>query len=70
MIGDFVEHDLDDEHRLVPVSRAKGRNTAGIVAGVVTTTTSRHAQGVTRVVLLGDPTKALGARCPSRSAAG
>jgi acetyl/propionyl-CoA carboxylase alpha subunit/acetyl-CoA carboxylase carboxyltransferase component len=61
MIGDFVEHDLDDEHRLVPVSRAKGRNTAGIVAGVVTTATSRHPQGVTRVVLLGDPTKALGA---------
>ncbi|MEV7988320.1 carboxyl transferase domain-containing protein [Micromonospora sp. NPDC085948] len=60
-LGDFVEHDLDDEHVLVPVDRPKGRNSAAIVAGVVTTPTERHPQGVTRVVLLGDPTKALGA---------
>ncbi|MEV4499126.1 carboxyl transferase domain-containing protein [Micromonospora arborensis] len=60
-LGDFVEHDLDDDHRLVPVDRPKGRNSAAIVAGVVTTPTERHPQGVTRVVLLGDPTKALGA---------
>jgi acetyl/propionyl-CoA carboxylase alpha subunit/acetyl-CoA carboxylase carboxyltransferase component len=61
LLGDFVEHDLDDNHALVPVDRPKGRNTAAIVAGVVTTPTQRHPQGVTRVVLLGDPTKALGA---------
>ena len=61
LLGDFVEHDLDDDHALVPVDRPKGRNTAAIVAGVVTTPTRRHPQGVTRVVLLGDPTKALGA---------
>ncbi|MFC4908221.1 carboxyl transferase domain-containing protein [Actinomadura gamaensis] len=61
LLGDFVEHDLDGEHRLVPVDRPKGRNTAAIVAGVVTTPTARHPEGVTRVVLLGDPTKALGA---------
>ncbi|MEU7611791.1 carboxyl transferase domain-containing protein [Micromonospora sp. NPDC049204] len=60
-LGDFVEHDLDAEHVLVPVDRPKGRNSAAIVAGVVTTPTERHPQGVTRVVLLGDPTKALGA---------
>lgn len=60
-LGRFVEHDLDDDHTLVPVDRPKGRNTAAIVAGVVTTPTRRHPQGVTRVVLLGDPTKALGA---------
>ncbi|WP_433124790.1 carboxyl transferase domain-containing protein [Micromonospora sp. CA-240977] len=60
-LGDFVEHDLDDDHALVPVQRPKGRNSAAIVAGVVTTPTERHPQGVTRVVLLGDPTKALGA---------
>ncbi|MEV0381092.1 carboxyl transferase domain-containing protein [Nonomuraea sp. NPDC050643] len=59
--GGFVEHDLDDSGALVPVDRPKGRNTAAIVAGVVTTPTERHPQGVTRVVLLGDPTKALGA---------
>ncbi|MDG4810699.1 biotin carboxylase N-terminal domain-containing protein [Micromonospora sp. WMMD1120] len=60
-LGDFVEHDLDDAHALTPVDRPKGRNTAAIVAGVVTTPTERHPQGVTRVVLLGDPTKSLGA---------
>ena len=61
MLGDFAEHDLDDSHALVPVSRPRGRNTAAIVAGVVTTPTRLHPQGVTRVVLLGDPTKSLGA---------
>ncbi|PYC66223.1 fused acetyl/propionyl-CoA carboxylase subunit alpha/methylmalonyl-CoA decarboxylase subunit alpha [Micromonospora arborensis] len=60
-LGDFAEHDLDDDHQLVPVDRPKGRNSAAVVAGVVTTPTERHPQGVTRVVLLGDPTKALGA---------
>lgn len=60
-LGDFVEHDLDDDHVLVPVDRPKGHNTAAIVAGVITTPTARHPQGVTRVVLLGDPTKSLGA---------
>ncbi|GAB3934371.1 hypothetical protein GCM10027614_07260 [Micromonospora vulcania] len=60
-LGDFVEYDLDDDHALVPVDRPKGRNRAAIVAGVVNTPTERHPQGVTRVVLLGDPTKSLGA---------
>ncbi|MEV2277787.1 carboxyl transferase domain-containing protein [Nocardiopsis sp. NPDC049922] len=61
LLGDFVEHDLDGNHALVPVDRPRGRNTAGIVAGVVSTPTERHPEGVTRVVLLGDPTKSLGA---------
>jgi acetyl/propionyl-CoA carboxylase alpha subunit/acetyl-CoA carboxylase carboxyltransferase component len=59
--GRFAEHDLDEAGALVPVSRPKGKNTAAIVAGVVTTPTARHPEGVTRVVLLGDPTKSLGA---------
>lgn len=61
LLGDFAEYDLDDNHALVPVDRPKGRNTAAIVAGVVTSPTERHPQGITRVVLLGDPTKSLGA---------
>ncbi|HEX4702453.1 MAG TPA: carboxyl transferase domain-containing protein, partial [Pseudonocardiaceae bacterium] len=61
MLGTFTEHDLDDAGVLAPVDRPKGRNSAAIVAGVVTTPTERHPDGVTRVVLLGDPTKALGA---------
>nr|CEL23004.1 Methylcrotonyl-CoA carboxylase biotin-containing subunit [Kibdelosporangium sp. MJ126-NF4]CTQ90144.1 Methylcrotonyl-CoA carboxylase biotin-containing subunit (EC 6.4.1.4) [Kibdelosporangium sp. MJ126-NF4] len=60
-LGEFAEYDLDDTHALVPVDRPKGRNSAALVAGVVTTKTRRHPQGVTRVVLLGDPTKSLGA---------
>ena len=72
--GTFVEHDLDDSAdaplagkstsgvaALAPVERPKGLNKAAIVAGVVRTPTERYPEGVTRVVLLGDPTKALGA---------
>ncbi|HTR94696.1 MAG TPA: biotin carboxylase N-terminal domain-containing protein [Trebonia sp.] len=59
--GVFTEHDLDDTGALVPVDRPKGKNKAALVAGVVTTPTPRHPEGVTRVVLLGDPTKSLGA---------
>jgi acetyl/propionyl-CoA carboxylase alpha subunit/acetyl-CoA carboxylase carboxyltransferase component len=59
--GSFTEYDLDDSAALVPVARPKGLNKAGIVAGVATTPTARYPEGMTRVVLLGDPTKALGA---------
>jgi acetyl/propionyl-CoA carboxylase alpha subunit/acetyl-CoA carboxylase carboxyltransferase component len=58
--GSFVEHDLDDESRLVPVDRPPGQNKAGIVAGLITTPTPRYPEGMTRVALFGDPTKALG----------
>ncbi|PSR60613.1 fused acetyl/propionyl-CoA carboxylase subunit alpha/methylmalonyl-CoA decarboxylase subunit alpha [Nocardia sp. MDA0666] len=61
LLGTFAEYDLDADHALVPVDRPKGRNTAAMVAGVVTTPTDRHPDGITRVVLLGDPTKSLGA---------
>lgn len=61
MIGEFTEYDLDENHALVPVDRPKGQNSAAIVAGVVRTPTARHPEGVTRVVLLGDPTTSLGA---------
>ncbi|MCX2733792.1 ATP-grasp domain-containing protein [Saccharopolyspora sp. NFXS83] len=59
--GGFVEHDLDDDGALVPVDRPRGQNSAALVAGVVSTPTERHPEGLRRVVLLGDPTKALGA---------
>jgi acetyl/propionyl-CoA carboxylase alpha subunit/acetyl-CoA carboxylase carboxyltransferase component len=58
--GTFTEHDLDDDGRLVPVERPRGHNTAGIVAGVVSTPSARYPEGMVRVVLFGDPTKALG----------
>ncbi len=59
--GGFVEYDLDDTGALVPVERPPGLNKAGILVAVVTTPTELHPEGVTRVVLCGDPTKALGA---------
>ena len=59
--GVFTEYDLDGTGTLVPVDRPKGKNKAALVAGVITTPTPRHPEGVTRVVLLGDPTKSLGA---------
>ncbi len=59
--GSFSEHDLDDTGALVPVERPPGLNKAGLIAGVVTTPTRLHPGGVTRVLLCGDPTRALGA---------
>jgi acetyl/propionyl-CoA carboxylase alpha subunit/acetyl-CoA carboxylase carboxyltransferase component len=59
--GTFTEYDLDDRGALAPVDRPRGRNTAALVAGVVATPTSLHPGGMTRVVLMGDPTKSLGA---------
>jgi len=59
--GEFTEYDLDDSFAPVPVDRAPGGNTASIVLGTVTTKTARYPEGMTRVVLLGDPTRALGA---------
>ncbi|AXY51368.1 acetyl-CoA carboxylase [Rhodococcus ruber] len=58
--GSFVEYDLDESGAVVPVQRPYGRNTAGLVVGLVTTPTSRYPEGMTRVALFGDPTKALG----------
>ncbi|MET0577880.1 MAG: hypothetical protein ABW122_04425, partial [Ilumatobacteraceae bacterium] len=58
--GSFQEYDLDADLRLLPVQRPPGRNSAGIVVGVVTTTTERYPEGMVRAALLGDPTKALG----------
>ena len=59
--GSFTEYDLDEEDRLVPIERPFGAHRAGIVVGVVRTITDRHPEGMMRVALLGDPTKALGA---------
>ncbi|WP_265447425.1 carboxyl transferase domain-containing protein [Flexivirga meconopsidis] len=59
--GQVVEYDLDDTGRLVPVDRPAGLNKAGIVAAVVSTPTERYPEGVKRVLLCGDPLRALGA---------
>ncbi len=58
--GQFEEHDLDDDGRLVPVARPPATNTAGIVVGLTRAFSERYPEGMLRVALLGDPTKALG----------
>ena len=59
--GTLMEYDLDEDGKLGPVRRPRGRNTAGMIVAVVSTPTELHPQGITRVVLCGDPTKSLGA---------
>ena len=59
--GQWVEYDFDAHGVLAPVERVHGLNTAGIICGVVTTPTPLNPEGITRVMLAGDPTKALGA---------
>jgi acetyl-CoA carboxylase carboxyltransferase component len=58
--GDFVEHDLDAAGALVPVERPPGKNLANMVVGVVRSFTERYPEGMRRVVLLGDPSRAMG----------
>jgi acetyl-CoA carboxylase carboxyltransferase component len=58
--GTFVEHDLDGDGRLVPVDRPPATNSAGVVVGTIRNFTERYPEGMLRVILLGDPTRALG----------
>jgi acetyl/propionyl-CoA carboxylase alpha subunit/acetyl-CoA carboxylase carboxyltransferase component len=59
--GDFVEHDLDADNRLVPIMRPYGNNKANIIVGVIRNFTEEYPEGMTRLLLLGDPSKDLGA---------
>ena len=59
--GEFIEHDLDAEGRLLPVTRPYGQNTANIIVGTIRNFTDKYPEGMKRVVLLGDPSKDLGA---------
>ena len=42
------------------MNRPPGQNTAGVITGVVNTPTAQYPEGMTRVVIFGDPNKALG----------
>jgi acetyl/propionyl-CoA carboxylase alpha subunit len=59
--GDFVEYDLDANRKLAPVDRPYGKNRANIIVGVIRNFTTRYPEGMTRVLLLGDPSRDLGA---------
>ncbi|WP_210036354.1 ATP-binding protein [Pseudonocardia parietis] len=59
--GTWTEYDLDADGVPHPVDRAPGGNAANLVLGVVSVPSRRYPEGMKRVVLLGDPTRALGA---------
>ncbi len=58
--GDFTEYDLNEDNRLVPVDRPYGKNKSGLVVGVIRNYTAKYPEGMTRVLLLGDPSKNMG----------
>ncbi len=59
--GDFSEYDLNAEGKLVPVDRPYGQNKSNIIVGVIRNYTVRYPEGMTRVLLMGDPSRDLGA---------
>jgi acetyl-CoA carboxylase carboxyltransferase component len=59
--GDFIEHDLDSAGRLVAVDRPYGQNKANIIVGIIRNFITKYPEGMTRVLVLGDPSKDLGA---------
>jgi len=63
--GRFVEYDLDEQNRIVPVDRPHGKNTANIVIGVIENITPKYPEGMKRVILLGDPSKEMGSLAES-----
>jgi acetyl-CoA carboxylase carboxyltransferase component len=58
--GEFIEHDLDEAGRLVPVDRPPATNSSGIVTGLIRNFSERYPEGMDRVLVAGDPTRALG----------
>jgi acetyl-CoA carboxylase carboxyltransferase component/biotin carboxyl carrier protein len=57
--GSFIEYAVTPDGSFEPVDRPKGNNDNGFVGGILTTPSKRYPEGISRVVLLGDPTKEL-----------
>lgn len=60
--GEFIEYDLREPQgeELAPVTRPPGQNTANLIVGLIRNFTPKFPEGMTRVVLLGDPSSGLG----------
>ncbi len=58
--GTFTENDLNEDNCLIPVDRPYGKNEAAIVIGIIRNYTHKYPEGMTRVILLGDPSHSLG----------
>ena len=50
--GSFVEYDFDESGEFVPVDRPYGRNTAGLIVGMVSRPTPRYPEGMTRIAVV------------------
>jgi acetyl-CoA carboxylase carboxyltransferase component len=59
--GEFVEMELTEDGGLAPVHRLPATNPTGVVVGTIVNYTERYPEGMLRVILLGDPTRSLGA---------
>lgn len=59
--GEFAEYDLNSENRLVPAERPYGQNKSNIIVGIIRNFTDKYPEGMTRVLLLSDPSRDLGA---------
>jgi acetyl/propionyl-CoA carboxylase alpha subunit/acetyl-CoA carboxylase carboxyltransferase component len=58
--GEFEELDLDENGDLVPVERPRGGNRANLVVGKIRNFTPKYVEGMTRVLLVGDPSREMG----------
>jgi len=58
--GSFAEYDLNEDGSLSPVEREPGGNRANVVVGLITNNTAKVPEGMTRVIILSDPTRGLG----------
>ena len=53
--GSFTEYDLDDDGMFGPVQRLYGLNHSSIVTGLISNHPGTHPEGMSRVIILGDP---------------
>ncbi len=58
--GEFAEYDLDGDDALVAVNRPPGKNRANIIVGLIRNFTDKYPEGMQRVLLMGDPSGAMG----------
>lgn len=58
--GRFQEYDFNSNRQFVPVLRPFGQNTCGVVVGIISNMTSKFPQGMQRVWIGSDSTKAMG----------
>jgi acetyl/propionyl-CoA carboxylase alpha subunit/acetyl-CoA carboxylase carboxyltransferase component len=63
--GEFTEYDLNSEGQLIAVDRPYGQNKSNIILGTIRNFTTKYPDGMTRVMLLGDPSRDLGALAES-----